>query len=97
MTAYGWTVLGAWLLVAAVTVAAHLFGREARAAPSRAARRTDPTRWRIGVAVSITGPIAGFLVGLATAALTGAWILAALITLLAVVAIAVVGLFLAPD
>ena len=97
MTGYAWLMTGAWLLVAAVALAAHLFGREARAIPSDETDSAERARSRLGVAISITGPIAAFLVGFAVALTSGAWAVVGLVTVLAIVAIAAIGLYLAPQ
>ncbi|MEJ7702756.1 MAG: hypothetical protein WKF47_03375 [Geodermatophilaceae bacterium] len=89
------TLVG-WLCVLLVTVAAVLFGQTARPGPS-VTGRTRPIRVRLGIAVSITGPLLAAAVGLATAVASGAWAAAAAATVAAVILTAVVGLLLAPD
>lgn len=96
MSWHSWTTIGSWLLVTAVAVAAHLFGREARILPKRCASPEALRRARLGVAVSITGPLIAYVAGLVVAAVTGGWAVAGLATVLAIVAVTAVGLFLAP-
>ena len=73
-----------------------LFGREARTA-ARDATAAEARRARIGVAVSISGPIAAYAVGIVAAIITGAWAVCGLVTVLAIAAIAAIGLYLAPS
>lgn len=91
-----WTTVGAWLLVTGVALAAHLFGREARTIPKRCASPDALRRARLGVALSITGPLLAYLAGLVVAAVTGQWAIVGLVTVIVVVTVAVVGLVLAP-
>ncbi len=86
----------AWLLVAACGYAAFVFGRFARTSFDRYPRGQIPTRTRIGVAISINGPWACFVLGLIAAAFTRAWLDAALGTFLGIVVVTGVGLYLAP-
>lgn len=98
MSGQTWTVVASWLLVTAVAAAAHLFGKEARSHPrGRAADPDAVRRGRLGVAVSITGPLLAWLAGLVVAAVSGWWAPVGLATVLAIVAVAAVGLYLAPD
>lgn len=92
-----WTTIGSWLLVAAVAIAAHVFGRESRALSYGHADAAAVRRSRIGVALSITGPLVALIVGVIAAAVTGQWAVSGLVTVLAIVAIAAIGLYLAPD
>lgn len=96
MSSYAWTALSSWVLVAAVTVGAHVFGREARWSPASAAEPHAVRRSRLGVALSITGPLVVFFVGLLAAVVTGHWFVIGLVTVLALVAVALAGLWLAP-
>lgn len=97
MSWQSWTTIGAWVLVTAVAIAAHLFGREART--NRAACRDDREvrRARLGVAVSITGPLLVLLIGLIIAAITGLWAPVGLATIAVIIVVAAVGLYLAPS
>ena len=96
MTAHSWYCLGAWFLVAAVAVAAHLFGKLARATPSDPDSDASVRRARLGVAISITGPLVALVVGSAAGAVTGAWPVTGLVTFAAIVLIAGIGYTLAP-
>jgi len=87
------TVVLAWLVVLAVCVAAVLFGQTARATPRR---RRRSRAGRVGLFLSLSGPWLAVLVGAATGALTGAWLVAAAIAAGGVVVTAVVGFLLAP-
>ncbi|WP_106850508.1 hypothetical protein [Blastococcus sp. Marseille-P5729] len=91
-----WTTIGAWLLVTAVALAAHLFGREARTLPKRCASPEALRRARLGVALSITGPLLAYAAGLVVAAVTGQWAVVGLATVLLIIGVAATGLFLAP-
>lgn len=85
----------AWLAVAAVCVAAVLFGQTARTSPLRRGRRASPST-RIGMALSMSGPWVALLLGVVGGALTGQWLVAAAATLAGIVVLALVGLLLAP-
>jgi Kef-type K+ transport system membrane component KefB len=85
----------AWLAVAAVCVAAALFGQTARTSPLRRGRRSSPST-RIGMALSMSGPWVAVLLGVGGGALTGQWLVAAAAALVAIVVVALVGLLLAP-
>lgn len=89
------TVLTAWLAVLACCVAALVLGQGARSAPRPAGGRV-PAATRLGLAVSMSGPWVAVLVCLLVAAVTGAWLVTAVVALAAVLATAVVGLVLAP-
>ncbi|HEV7869970.1 MAG TPA: hypothetical protein VGO95_01790 [Modestobacter sp.] len=85
----------AWLAVAAVCVAAALFGQTARTSPAR--RRRRPSRaTRIGMVVSMSGPWLALLLAALGGAVTGQWLVAAAAALVAIVVVALVGLVLAP-
>jgi hypothetical protein len=90
------TVLLAWSTVLAASVAAALLGQNARTAPHRRGRRAM-VRTRLGLVASRSGPWLALLAGFGTAAVTGAWLVAAAGTLAAVVVVATAGLVLAPD
>lgn len=83
-----------WLCVLAVTVAAVLFGQTARSPEPSTSRR--PTRVRIGVGVSITGPLLVAAVGLTVAVVNGNWLTVAVGTVAAIIATAALGVMLAP-
>ena len=85
----------AWLAVAAVCVAAALFGQTARTSPVRRGRRPSPSA-RIGMVLSMSGPWVAALLGVLGGALTGQWLVAAAAALLGIVLVALVGLLLAP-
>ena len=87
------TVLFAWTTVVAACVAATVFGRSARSA---GATGLVPLSTRIGLLLSVLGPGLTLMAGLAAAAVTGAWLGLAVVVLAALVAVAVVGLLLAP-
>lgn len=91
-----WYDVLAWLLIGACAYSAFIFGRFSKAAFDRYPRGHVPTRTRVGVAVSIAGPLLCLVVGFGAAAVTGRWIQVAIGTLIAIIAIAGVGLFLAP-
>ena len=86
------TTVLAWLAVAAVCVAAALFGQTAR---SSSARRGSPSR-RIGMVLSMSGPWLVVLLAVAGGALTGEWLVAAAVALVAVLVVTLLGLLLAP-
>jgi hypothetical protein len=88
------TVVFAWLGVAAVCVAAVLFGQTARAAPHRRGRRSR--RRRVGLFLALSGPWIAVLAGVGAGALTGAWLAAAAGAAAGVVLTAFVGFTLAP-
>jgi hypothetical protein len=88
------TVVLAWLGVAAVCLAAVLFGQTARTAPRRRGRRSR--RRRIGLFLSLSGPWLAVLAGVGAGALSGAWPAAAAGAAAGVVLTAVVGFTLAP-
>ena len=90
------TVLTAWLAVLACCVAALVLGQGARTAPRAASPSRVPAATRLGLAVSMSGPWVAVLVCLLVAAVTGAWLVTAVVALAAVLATAVVGLVLAP-
>jgi hypothetical protein len=85
----------AWLAVAAVCVAAALFGQTARTSPARRGRRRSRAN-RIGMVVSMSGPWLAVLLAVVGGALTGQWLVAAAAALVAIVVVALVGLLLAP-
>ncbi|GAB3363421.1 hypothetical protein [Modestobacter lapidis] len=85
----------AWLAVAAVCVAAALFGQTARTSPSRRGRRPPPSA-RIGMVMSRSGPWVAVLLGVVGGAATGQWLVAAAAALGGIVVTALVGLLLAP-
>ena len=86
----------AWLAVLAITVSAVLFGQGARF-PNRPPKHARAARnRRIGTAMSISGPLAIVLIAVAVAALTGAWLLLAVIAFAAVGVVSLTGLVLAP-
>ncbi|PRZ43106.1 hypothetical protein CLV47_103163 [Antricoccus suffuscus] len=91
-----WYAVFAWLLVAACGYAAFIFGRFARASFERYPRGHIPTRTRVGVAISINGPLVGFVIGLIAAAITGYWLTSALGTFVGIVIVTGLGLYLAP-
>lgn len=91
-----WYAVFAWLLAAACGYAAFIFGRFARTSFDRYPSGHVPTRTRIGVAISVNGPLACLVLGLIAAAVTRGWLDAALGTFLGIVVIAGVGLYLAP-
>lgn len=82
-----------WLCVMAVTAAAVLFGQTARRPPGDGRL---PPRARTGMAVSITGPLLVAALGVAVAALSGAWLPVAAGTVAAVVLTAGLGAVLIP-
>jgi hypothetical protein len=84
-------VVGAWLVVLAVCVAAAAFGQTARTTP-----RQSPARRRIGLFVSRSGPWLAVLGAAALGAATGAWLPAAAAGAVGVVLVALAGLGLAP-
>ncbi len=91
------TVIVAWLAVLAVCVAAVLFGQTARTAPRRRRRRRPRSRSsRIGLFLSLSGPLLVLLAGAAAGALTGAWLPAAASTAGGIVLIALAGVALNP-
>lgn len=79
-----------WCAVLAVVVGAFLFGQTARGQLVR-----DP-RHRLGVALSISGPLLVLVVGLTVAVATGAWLPVAAGTAAAVMLAAGAGAVLAP-
>lgn len=86
----------AWLAVLAMTISAVLFGQGARV-PTRRPRDARAARnRRIGTALSISGPIAVVLLGVAAATMTQQWLLVAVIAFAAIAVVAVAGLILAP-
>jgi len=86
----------AWLAVVAITMSAVLFGQGARV-PARRPRDARAARnRRIGAALSISGPIAVVLLGLAVATMTEAWLPVAVIAFAAVGVVSLAGLVLAP-
>ncbi len=91
-----WYAVAAWLLVAACGYAAFIFGRFARTSFDRYPRGHVPTRTRIGVAISINGPLVCFVLGLIAAAVTRAWLDAALGAFVGIAVVTAVGLYLAP-
>lgn len=91
-----WLIVGAWSLVVAVAVGAHLFGRSATSRTPRKASDTARRRARVGVAVSNAGPLLVLVVGLVTAYSTGLWVEVALGTTVAIILVAGIGFFLAP-
>jgi hypothetical protein len=88
------TVVLAWLAVAAVLVAAVLFGQTSRTAPRRRGRRSRARR--VGLLVSLSGPWLAVLAGVGAGALTGEWLLAAAGAAAGIVLTAVLGFILAP-
>jgi len=91
-----WYAVLAWLLVAACAYVAFVFGRLSRTSFNRYPRGHVPHRVRIGVAISINGPLLCFVAGVVVAIVVGNWLEVALGTFLAVIAVAGVGLYLAP-
>ena len=85
----------AWLAVAAVCVAAALFGQTARTSPARRGRRRSRAN-RMGMVVSMSGPWLAVLLAVVGGALTGQWLVAAAAALVGIVVVALVGLLLAP-
>jgi hypothetical protein len=85
----------AWLAVAAVCVAAALFGQTARTSPVRRGRRPSRST-RIGMAVSMSGPWLAVLVAVVGGAVTGQWLMAAAAALVGIVVLALIGLLLTP-
>jgi hypothetical protein len=85
----------AWLAVAAVCVAAALFGQTARTSPASRRRRPSRSR-RIGMVLSMSGPWVAVLLAVVGGALTGQWLVAAAAALVGIVVAALVGLLLAP-
>jgi len=85
----------AWLAVAAVCVAAALFGQTARTSPARRGRRRSRAN-RIGMVVSMSGPWLAVLLAVVGGALIGQWLVAAAAALVGIVVVALVGLLLAP-
>ncbi len=84
------------MAVLAMTISAVLFGQGARV-PTRCPRDARAARnRRIGTALSISGPIAVVLLGVAAATMTQQWLLVAVIVFAAVAVVAVAGLILAP-
>jgi hypothetical protein len=83
----------AWLATLAVCVAAVLFGQSTRTGPRR--RRRSGTG-RVGLFLSLSGPWLSVLAAGATAAATGAWLLAAAAGSCGVVLTAAVGFVLSP-
>ena len=91
-------VVLAWTAVLAAAGGAALFGQTARTGVRRHGRsRRTAVRTRVGMAVSMSGPWVALLAGAGAGAASGAWTAAAAGTLAGVVAVAVVGLALAPD
>jgi hypothetical protein len=87
------TVVVAWLTVAAVCVAAVLFGSAARAAPRRRGRSRAA---RVGLFLSLSGPWLAVLLAVAGGLVSGAWLRAAAVGACGVVLVALVGLALRP-
>lgn len=87
------TAVLAWLAALAVCVAAVLLGQSVRTAPRRRRRRRAA---RIGLFLSLSGPWLSLLTALGYGALTGAWLPAAAAGAIAVTAVALTGLLLAP-
>lgn len=83
------TVLS-WGAVVAIVVGAFLFGQTARGQLVRDGRH------RLGLALSISGPLLALVVGLGVAAATGAWLSVAAGTAAAVMLTAGAGAVLAP-
>ena len=88
------TVVVAWLAVAAVCVAAVLFGQIARAAPRR---RRRSRAGRLGLFLSLSGPWLAVLLAVIGGAVTGAWLRAAAVGACGVVLVALAGLALRPQ
>ena len=91
----GMTTVLAWLAVAAVCVAAALFGQTARTSPVSRARPVSPSR-RIGMVLSMSGPWLAVLLAVVGGAVTGEWLVAAAAALVGVVVVTLLGLVLAP-
>ena len=89
------TVVGAWLAVLAVLVAAVLFGQTARTA-SRRRRRRRSRAARVGLFVSLSGPWLATLLGAAYGVGTGNWLAAAAGAACGIVLAALVGFTLRP-
>lgn len=90
-----YTVAVAWLAVAAVCVAAVMFGQTARTAPRRRRRRRSRAA-RVGLFLSLSGPWLVLLAGVGAGAVTGAWLQAAAVAAGGIVATALTGLTLRP-
>jgi hypothetical protein len=93
------TVVGAWLAVLALLVAAVLFGQTARTAPPRPRRRRRrrPSRAaRIGLFVSLSGPWLAAILGATVGVLTHDWLSAAAVAACGIVLAAFVGVALRP-
>jgi hypothetical protein len=89
-----YTVVVAWLAVAAVCIAAVLLGQTARTAPRRRRRRSRAAR--IGLFLSLSGPWLVLLAGVGAGAVTGAWLTAAAAAACGIVTTALTGLTLRP-
>ncbi len=88
------TVVLAWLAVAAVCVAAVLFGQTAHRRGARRRRRSRSAR--VGLFLSLSGPWLAVAAAVTAGATTGAWIPAAAGGATGVVVAALVGLTLDP-
>ncbi len=86
----------AWLAVLAITASSVLFGQGARMPARQAMDAPAARRHRVGIALSISGPIAVLLLAVAVGAVTGSWLTLAPIAFAAVGAVSVAGLVLAP-
>jgi hypothetical protein len=89
------TLVVAWLAVAAVCVAAVVFGQTARRAPRRCHRRRSRAA-RIGLFLSLSGPWLALLAGIGAGVVTGAWLQAAAVAAAGIVLTALAGLTLRP-
>jgi len=86
----------AWLAVVAFAVSAVLFGQSARM-PSRRPRTPRAARnRRIGIALSISGPIVVVLAAVAVATRTEEWLLLAIIAFGSIGVVSLAGFVLAP-
>jgi hypothetical protein len=90
-----YTVVVAWLAVAAVCIAAVMFGQTARTAPRRRRRRRSRAA-RLGLFLSLSGPWLALLAGVAAGAVTGAWLQAAAAAACGIVATTLTGFTLRP-
>ena len=90
------TVVGAWLAVLALLVAAVLFGQTARTAPRRRRRRRRSRAARIGLFISLSGPWLAAILGTVVGLLTQNWLAAAAVAACGIVLAALAGLSLRP-
>lgn len=87
----------AWLAVAAIAVSAVMLGQQGRVPVRRSIDESTMRRRRLGLAVSISGPIAVVGLSMTIAVLTAAWLTLAVVAFAGVAVVAVVGLVLAPN